>query len=887
MSIINDVKEFYADLFPKIRNRLLKDKKLYLCELKINLDSFKNKDIAELYENIKNNADVTAPNSLQTNSVESGGCKILTVGCSNKCNLEIPNQIEIFSGLDITDKDDIYVLNINSSCVRNISGDLLADNLVDTNSVLLVNCDSENLDNIIVGFFTLKAVNIDGNQKYLLTANSDNISLDHTKYSNHCFLFPTVASGKIFYFKLSANINYIQTETTGTHLCIDFGTSNTTAGVCLDHVKHIPYLAGNNKNIIHDSLNLVSFKTFTTSPEVPYFSNISPTVVYVKKVGSPNDPDSVDFAFGYEAMNLIKADGYCPMASCFMELKRWITNINKDEDVHDRTGVKIQIRRADVLKKYFLFIIREAENQFKCKFKYIHMTTPVKLRTQTMILYDNILKSVGYQLEKDHALDEGIAVLYGIMDQDIKNNNFGTKKVLVIDCGGGTSDLASCLYTINKDDDGVINWTVKTEYVNGDINFGGNNITYRIMQFMKIVYSELFCSNSKTRINIDDIIPNDTDSIFSDMEDDTDGKSFSKNYESIYESLNILYQKAENVIPTMFINYERSTSDEYNKIKNNFYFLWKQAEEMKKEFYKTNSISRYTFTENKNKNDVDLSGYKDPFWKLYHRNSYDLTTVLLEDEHRPDVTFTAKEIDKLIRADIYNLVRKFLNNLYLNTDDKTNLNSYNIIKLSGQTSKINIFIDCLKEFLPGRKIGRGALQDVEELKLMCIKGSILYVHSLENSSIEGKLENENIVIPISLYAQNSDRSEEMLIKQGSDWEQDVKKIRITKAAKRIPFIMKSSDMVIGKPYICNCENIKWQQISDGDLVKLSGGHISQTECLDKIKDNQYLFVYLDKAKWGFNMLPIKRENNKLFCGDVDFCSFEIDTLMDSFFDGRH
>ena len=101
------------------------------------------------------------------------------------------------------------------------------------------------------------------------------------------------------------------------------------------------------------------------------------------------------------------------------------------------------------------------------------------------------------------------------------------------------------------------------------------------------------------------------------------------------------------------VQYENSTAAEYNRVKNNFYFLWKLAEEMKKEFYRTNSISRYTFANEKNK-DVDLCVYKEPFWKLYHCTSYDKSTYK-EDQCLPNVTFNAKEIDKLIRADIYNL----------------------------------------------------------------------------------------------------------------------------------------------------------------------------------------------------------------------------------------
>jgi hypothetical protein len=863
-------------------------------KLKIDPIAFKNPKIAESIDGmvaVKNGKPIGEDEAEIKHSIFEIPIKLVET-----CELKLPNRIELYSGLDITEKDNVYVKNFNPqrfSCTGMSSS---RDFKFDSN-VMLVNCDSYNKDNVVVGFFSLMSTLKDGTAKYFLVASADNISFNDIKYSNNYFVFPRNKNNKTEYVKAAVEVDFRDTETTGTHLCIDFGTSNTTAGAFLDshYVEKISNLAKINGQINPDSENLVSFNTF--SDQNLSFSELSPTVLYVKQVKNHNDPDSVVFAFGYEAMKLINNDGYCPKASCFMEIKRWITDIDRIEEIHDPEGNKIKICRRDVVARYFSFIIREAENQFKCKFERIHMSTPVKLKKQTLELYDSILNSIGYKLEKEHAIDEAISVLYSIIDRDIKEkkyeklNDLGKKewvrKVLIIDCGGGTSDLASCEYKIEKDPDGVVDYNVSTEYVNGDINFGGNNITYRIMQFMKIVYAGEFCH--KGRITIDSLISPDSESIFSYMENTEDGETFSQKYKNIYSKLEEEYIKADAVIPTMFIKYENSTSEEYNRIKNNFYFLWKLAEGMKKEFYRTNSISRYTFTDEKNK-DVDLCVYNDRFWKLYHCSSYDQSTPFFEDKKFPKVTFNAKEIDKLIRADIYNLVRKFLNDLYEDKNEKTNLQSYDQIKLSGQTSKINIFMDCLKEFLPGRKIGRSNSKErgAVELKLMCIKGAIMYIHSLENSSIEGKLKNKTNNIPISVYTLNPEGLERRLIEQGTQWDQPSQKNRITKGAKQITFIMRSSDMQCGKTYKFDCENIKWQETSFNDIEKISNRLISQTEDLDHLpEDKKYAFVYLNKEKWGFNILPIYRdESAKVYRGDEVFISFETEQMMESFFDGK-
>ena len=57
--------------------------------------------------------------------------------------------------------------------------------------------------------------------------------------------------------------------------------------------------------------------------------------------------------------------------------------------------------------------------------------------------------------------------------------------------------------------------------------------------------------------------------------------------------------------------------------------------------------------------EIDLHINRIEQWRLSVVNS---NGELCEQEY-PDITFNAKEIDKLMRADIYYLVRKFLNNL--------------------------------------------------------------------------------------------------------------------------------------------------------------------------------------------------------------------------------
>lgn len=805
------------------------------------------------------------------NEVQTKLPKITDYVLNEAVGFKIPNKMDLFTGLDITEKDNLFV---------EFGGKY---NLHHT--VLFVNGE----DNVI-GFFDVKTYIEDGVEKNYLVTEANNINFKNHRSTKYYFVFCYEISKP--YYKVPIEVEFHNTETVHTHLCIDFGTSNTTVGCFLDehYAESISNLAIINGNVILNSENVAHFiererVKSSDKYDMIQYRNIVPTVVYVTDC---SNPEAIDYAFGYDATRRIKDDNYCPNASCFMEIKRWTSNLDINEDIQDAHGNKTIVSRKDIIAKYLLYVIRVAENQFKCKFKNVHISAPVKLKSKVLDFYDEILAEHGYKLEKKHAIDEGIAVLYSIINNQIREDNYEngkSEKALIIDCGGGTSDLASCEFTIDKDEDGIINLDINTEYMNGDVNFGGNNLTYRIMQYMKIVYVCMI--KTQKRLNIDDLINIDINALFSfiegELENDDDAK-VKERYEEIYLSINDAYAKAEEVLPTRFSEYENQTKETYDKVKNNFYFLWKLADEMKKEFYRSTSISRYTFIkDNAKEKDIDLQVSHVENWRL----SIVTEDGTLKEQPYPTITFTAKEIDKLLRVDIYYLVRKFLNGLYMT---KT-LDTYSQIKLSGQSSKINIFMDSLKEFLPGKKIKSGRINskgtDAEELKLLCLKGTIMYLHALEMSNIEVSLRNETQNIPISVYIKTQNGEDKEMIKQGSDWKQRASKGRITTAGKVVYLYMRNGDKEIGEPYKYSCEDIEYKQTRFEEISKLSYGLIGQDDIDNLPADKRYFFVFLNKEKWGFDIMPIYRDGKgKLYIGAKEFCSFEMDILQESFFDGR-
>ncbi|MBJ8192785.1 molecular chaperone, partial [Bacillus cereus] len=87
--------------------------------------------------------------------------------------------------------------------------------------------------------------------------------------------------------------------------------------------------------------------------------------------------------------------------------------------------------------------------QFKGRVRKLHFSAPVKLQPQFIEMFSDILPD--YRIEPEDALDEGLAGLYNTLADQMERGTFADGEeyqALVIDCGGGTTDLASCRFRI-------------------------------------------------------------------------------------------------------------------------------------------------------------------------------------------------------------------------------------------------------------------------------------------------------------------------------------------------------------------------------------------------------------------------------------------------------
>ena len=497
---------------------------------------------------------------------------------------------------------------------------------------------------------------------------------------------------------LEFTVNYeASPEVIDQMLCIDFGTSNTTCGTYdLD------------KGGKGSSAQLVTFRDVTSDEIID--REILPTIVYVE---SCNNNKVTSYKYGYEAKKEIIDAGYNTRASVFYEIKRWINSLDTVEEVTDQNGNSAKVTRGEILRGYLMHVIKAAEQQFKVKFKNLHMTAPVKLRKKFINEMKKILPK-DYTLD-ENGLDEGVAVVYHYITEHIKNVDDTEGKILILDCGGGTTDLASCNFKIEQGGDWPV-IKIETDFENGDSNFGGNNITYRILQMIKMKIAANVLRNENLRMH--DLIPDDDEDILSQID-------FSyQNKDAIYEKFENEYALVEKFIPTKFA--ACTSAAKQGKIKRNFYYLWQIAESVKIEFFKSNLVN------------VDFE--KDR--KIYAQNidEYYLNIAKdgdkLQKVERPmdGVEITIREIARILLPDLYALLKTLLRNY--SEDELTKYRCH----LSGQSCKINQFRDLFKEFIPGNlmripmergEIRKSKSTDSVDLKKYCISGSIEYRKGIE------------------------------------------------------------------------------------------------------------------------------------------------------------
>ena len=213
---------------------------------------------------------------------------------------------------------------------------------------------------------------------------------------------------------------------------------------------------------------------------------------------------------------------------------------------------------------------------------------------------------------------------------------------------------------------------------------------------------------------------------------------------------------------------------------------------------------------------------------------------------------------------------------------------YSLIKLSGQSTKINTFQEVLKEFVPGKMIEYRELmaKDNYDLKLNCLDGCIKYLNYKKFGHMEVSIKNEVPLVPYSVWTEKYNGEMIELIRTAR------------KAQVMVNYIDKSSSAMEFKIYVHNAEGERKKELvyknineyDERDAVDILfdyEGILTQNDTDTIQNEITRFFIYTDLNNWGFYVVPIRRENDQLFLGKKKYFSYENNLNDISYFDGEH
>jgi len=648
--------------------------------------------------------------------------------------------------------------------------------------------------------------------------------------------------------KTVQEINVREIKDTDEVLVIDYGTSYTTAGVYAgDKIKHIRFFT--NEGCEHDP----STPTYYADCRECGRCALCPSVAAVREC---TDKD-IELVFGHVAKERL------PMArnSIFFDTKRWVNNYKEKAEVKDLAGNTAFIERSEIIERFLKYVIRTAEQQNKVRYKNICFTGPVKQKAVSIRMYKDILAD--YHVEDKDTVDEAVAVFYDSVARLVEDMNYeedDKRSVLLIDCGGSTSDVVKCDYEIIRQRNNS-RIEVNVGYANGDTNFGGNNLTFRIMQFLKIKLAQHY--RKDVLLSIDSLLNISCDEVFDAIDDK--GVSF------VYSSFEEAYRKAGATIPTNFADYINDSESVYFCVRGNFYYLWNLSERIKVELFSSSDAYEFSF---------DRLSADRLLYMVSVRNEKGLFKT---HSDCPPLKILRDEINLLLKPEIYNLLKKFVEPFY--NEDETMSGITNIM-LSGQTTKIGLFRDVLKEYIAGQKV-RAPFEYSFSKKLKCIRGAAAYYGHKAEGRIRPEIRYESPVIPYYLTAETfvDDAREKVLMSQGQTLENLYSYIDRTMSTKILELALRDHDKEILQTIRIDFNTDRFEQTSY-DRLLTARERLKQGD-IDRIEDGDVrVFVYSNDESWGFKCLAIANDKGSLSCSEEWFFPFESTEWETNFFDGK-
>lgn len=604
-------------------------------------------------------------------------------------------------------------------------------------------------------------------------------------------------------------------ETTSLPLVIDFGSSSTTMGMCrADGSTEIVKVNG---------------------------SFMIPSAIGVKI----KEDKGIEFFFGQEAKEFSEKNYREEDVAVFYHIKRWITNINQIECVTLQNGYHYEFSRQELLRAYMDYLLETARQQLKCEFTNIFLLVPVRQKEKFQMLFQELLPEYTIQCDLDNAM----AVLFYSIHQLIQKNCYDTKHwyhALLIDCGGEMTELTSGAFKI---DNTHVSYVIdmQTKYENGNANFGGNNLTYRILQLLKVRIAEEL--GVLPRLSI---------------EEDT-----------LYETIQQQYAQAEVFLPTKFQEYETKSREQYFFVKNNYYYLFALAEKVKEAFFQPRFCYRVSLSTKREQAEHNLFLDK---WKLSICKEGTFSYMTEE----VNFSLYLNEVETLLRPEVDELMERFLDKKY----EQEELSQYEMIKLIGQSCQSNLFTEALKQYIPGKLIQNSKKDSrKEEFKLCCLKGALAYVLNCKLGYMKVNAQSEVLSLPYEIRALTHENKEKILIHSMNEKHQ-IGYISRFQIGEQLDLYLSDERGNYLKTYSYCYDIATFQKTTQEEIDQTYEGTVIQEATDTIIEGEMKFFVWAAKQREGFLVLPILRMGEQLYQGEETFFALEDGTWEVNFFDGN-
>ena len=240
------------------------------------------------------------------------------------------------------------------------------------------------------------------------------------------------------------------------------------------------------------------------------------------------------------------------------------------------------------------------------------------------------------------------------------------------------------------------------------------------------------------------------------------------------------------------------------------------------------------------------------------------------------------EIEEILRPDIYGLMERFLDQKF----EEGELAEYEMIKLTGQSCKSRLFLEALKQYVPGKRI-QNTRHDGEgtEYKMCCLEGALAY---FQNCRLGYMKVNENYQVgslPYEIMAYTHENREKLLVRR-MDPEDHIGYISRFHIGNQLDLYLQDGQGNPLRTYHFAYDASKFGQTTQKEIDLLYEGTVIQEETDTILEGETKFFVWISRERWGFVVLPILRDQEILYRGEETFFDFEDDTWELNFFDGR-